>query len=78
MSDQATIDIDCNRGVVSVTTTEQRLMGEAQVLRELLTEALGVINTISDETESDEWLLLMQLKGRIECALNPSTEGELL
>ena len=64
--------------ITHITTTEQRLMGEAQVLRELLTEALGVINTISDETEADDWTLLMQLKGRIECALNPSTEGVLL
>lgn len=63
--------------ITHITTTEQRLMGEAQVLRELLTESLSVIKTIGGEDDCERDLLA-NLCNRIECALNPSTEGALL
>ena len=46
----------------------ERLKGEAAVLRGLLCEALGVIETIDDE-ESDEWEMLTALKTKIEAAI---------
>jgi hypothetical protein len=45
------------------------LKGERGVLRELLVQALNVIETIDDE-ESDEWMMLMALKSKIEAAIN--------
>ena len=55
------------------------LTGESGVLRGLLNEALGVLETITDEQEPDDWMLLMALKGKIGAAITPQAEtGDLL
>ena len=56
-----------------------RLTGESGVLRGLLKDALSVLETITDERESDDWMLLMALKGKITAAITPQAEtGGLL
>ena len=62
--------------ITRITENELRLAGENHVLRGLLAEALSVLDTIGDESEEDDWMLLMALKGKIEAALLPvAAEG---
>ena len=49
----------------------EKMRGESGVLRGLLNEALGVLETITDEQEPDDWMLLMALKGKIGAAIVP-------
>jgi len=42
--------------------------GQIGVLRGLLAEALGVIETI-DDGESDDWMLIMALKAKMQAAI---------
>lgn len=58
---------------------ERRLAGENHVLRGLLTESLGVIETITDSAASEDWALLIALKTKITSALQPAKPtGSLL
>jgi hypothetical protein len=54
----------------------EKMRGESGVLRGLLNEALGVLETITDEQEPDDWMLLMALKGKIGAAIVPQLSLE--
>lgn len=57
----------------------EKMRGESGVLRGLLRDALGVLETIADEQDPDDWMLLMALKGKIGAAITPQAEtGDLL
>ena len=53
----------------------EKMRGESGVLRGLLNEALGVLETITDEQEPDDWMLLMALKGKIGAAIVPNVDA---
>lgn len=54
--------------ITTITDNERRLLGEAQVLRALLQEALGVIDTV-DHDDYYELDLLSDLAAKIRAAL---------
>lgn len=54
----------------------RKLTGESAVLRGLLKQALGVLETITDEQETDDWMLLMALKAKIVAAIVPQLSFE--
>jgi hypothetical protein len=63
--------------ITQITEAEQRLAGEAKVLRDLLADALAVLDTVDGESTT-ETVLLMQLTDRIGAALNPPPSEGLL
>jgi hypothetical protein len=63
--------------ITQITEAEQRLAGEAKVLRDLLREALAVLDTIDDE-DCFQSNLLKNLVVRIELVLNPPPVEGLL
>jgi hypothetical protein len=63
--------------ITQITPEEQRLAGEAKVLRDLLAEAVVVLDTIHCDC-GDNWMLLTALKTRISAVLNPTPVGGLL
>ena len=56
-----------------------RMKGEAAVLRGLLRDALGVLETISDDDmETDDRVMLSAIKNDISKAIAPTTPEEVL
>lgn len=57
--------------ITTISDNELRLIGEAKVLRDLLTEALAVISPLEGECATEQ-VMLYQLKNEIEAALTDS------
>jgi DNA-binding FadR family transcriptional regulator len=63
--------------ITQITPEEQRLAGDAKVLRDLLREALAVLDTV-DSKDPTGTVLLIQLTDRISAVLNPPPVEGLL
>lgn len=66
--------------ITNVNDNELRLAGENKVLRGLLTEALSVLETITDDDmETNDRVMLAAIKNDISKAITPRVDvGELL
>jgi hypothetical protein len=62
--------------ITQITESELRLAGEAKVLRDLLAEALAVLDTVDGYCNA-EWMVLTAIRTRISAVLNPPVDDGL-